>query len=368
MPTKAATAAPTPAESRGSGNQILFARKNDIWVVDRESGKARMVVEDGRDFNWSPSGDRIVFVRGQGNDAEIWTARSDGSGQLRLTHNDREDVWPMWSPNGQTICFTSSPVARLETMPWQWERSAPVSGDQTVSGTWAGEAEVWLVNGDGANLRRLAQGFAATWAPEGRRLAFHRQTGGPKAHVVLINSEGRNEWLLATSSPMEGPVSGGLFYGQPAWSPDGRDLVYGVASYAMLSDWGLLRRAPTLSKTPTAVVGQSEGFFARIAYSPDGQLVVADFYGSSGRGPTDGLAVFWLGQPSSGNFYNEPIQMVATKVLSVQGAHSPAWSPDSSQLAYVASNSIWVWDRSTQQVARLIDNAEVNAGLSWSGR
>lgn len=367
-PTKASTAVPTPARTSGVGNQILFARGNDIWAVDRNSREARKVIEGGHDFSWSPSGDRIVFVRGQGNDAEVWTAKSDGSGQVRITHNDWEDVWPVWSPDERTICFTSSPVALLSAVPWQWSRSAPVSGDEVVSGTWAGEAEVWLVNGDGANPRRLAQGFAATWAPEGKRLAFHRLTKGPKAHIAIVNSEGRNEWTLATSSAMEGPVSGGLFYGQPAWSPDGRDLVYGVASYAMLSDWGLLRRAPTLSKGATSIVGQSAGFFARVSYSPDGQLVVADSYGSGGRGPTDALDVFWLGQPSSGDFYTQPIQMVATKVLSVQGAHSPAWSPDSRQLAYAASGSIWVWDRSSQQVARLIDNVEVNAGLSWGGR
>lgn len=366
-PARTPTVIPSPTPKPVLGNRLLFARGDDIWVVDRQTGKADLIIQDGRHFSWSPDGQQVVFVRGKGKEAEIWIAKGDGNGQLRLTHNDREDIWPLWSPNGQAISFTSSPTPLNEIAPWQWH--CPSEGaDPGSIDRWAGSAEVWVINSNGSNPRRLAAGFGAAWAPESRRLAFHRRESEQKAELLIINSEGRNEWQLAASKSMEGPVSGGLFYGQPAWSPNGQDLVYGVASYAMLSDWGLLRRAPTLSKTPVATVGQTEGYFARIVYSPDSQLLASDFYGSSGRGPTDGLAVFWLGQPSSSNFYNEAIQLAATKVLSVQGAHSPAFSPNGQELAYVAGDSVWVWNRSTQQVARLVQNADINAGLSWGGR
>lgn len=365
-PAKTPTAVPSPSPKPVLGNRLLFARGDDIWAIDQGTGKADPIIQSGRHFSWSPDGQRIVFVRGKGKEAEIWIANGDGSGQIRLTHDDREDIWPMWSPNGQAISFTSSPAQLSEVGPWQWQ----CPSEDTVAGgvdEWARSAEVWLINADGSNPRRLAAGFGATWAPEGRRLAFHRRQNDQKAEIMIINSEGRNEWRLAESTPLEGPVSGGLFYGQPAWSTNGQDLVYGVASYAMLSDWGLLRRAATLSHASMATIGQTEGYFARIVHSPDGHLLATDFYGSSGRGPTDGLAVFWLGQPSSSNFYNEPIQLAATKVLNVQGAHSPAFSPDGQELAYVAGNSVWVWNRSTQQVVRLVQDADINAGLSWGG-
>lgn len=367
LPVSTTTPDPSPTGTSPAHNRILLSRDEDVWSIDPDNRQATRLIEDGHHFSWSPDGQEIVFVRGHGDQAEIWLARSDGSGQRRVTHNEHEDIWPQWSPNGQTICFTSSSVPLNETVPWQWRKPWEEAGSSQGLGQWAKAVEVWLADRDGSNPRRLTAGFGATWAPDSRRLAFHRRTGEYQASILLINSEGKNEWKLATSAASEGPVSGGLFYGQSAWSPNGQDIVYNVASYAMLSDWGILRRAPTLSQEPLTIVGQTGGYSARTAYSPDSQLLVSDYYGSDGRGSTDGLAVFWLGQGDEGNFYGEPIQTIATKVLSVPGAHSPAWSPNGRLLAYTAGDSIWLWDRSTQEVVRLIDNVDTNAGLSWSG-
>jgi dipeptidyl aminopeptidase/acylaminoacyl peptidase len=361
-PNATATAMATPTQGKGVSKRILFARGSDVLLVDGDSKKVGLLLQNARQFAWSPDGRSIVFIRGSGKQAEIWLANADGGGQRQLTTNDRQDIWPVWSNDGQSIAYTSSPAAFDGTAPWLW-RGYGV--DPASIGAWAAAAEVWLVDASGANNRRLAAGFGASWAPEGKRLAFHRLVGQAKGYVMVINSEGRNEWQLTASTTMEGPVSGGLFYGQLAWSPDGRDVVYGTASYAMLSDWGLLRKSATLSKTPAATLGQTGGYFARVAYSPDGQMLATDFYGSDGKGASDGLAVFWQDHPSTINFYNQQISLTASRVLSVPAGHSPAWSPDGQTLAYAAANSIWLWDRASQQVTRLMEDVDANGGLSW---
>ncbi len=38
---------------------------------------------------------------------DIWTAREDGSGVVRLTANKARDVYPRFSPDGRTIAFSS---------------------------------------------------------------------------------------------------------------------------------------------------------------------------------------------------------------------------------------------------------------------
>jgi hypothetical protein len=156
-----------------------------------------------------------------------------------------------------------------------------------------------------------------------------------------------------------------MFYGQLTWTPDGKDVIYGTSSYAMLSDWGLLRQAPTQTKTAVTTLGQTTGYFAQSALSPDAQFLATDYYGSNGRGPSDGLSIFQLGKPSTGNFYNDPIKYTATSVFKISEGHSPAWSPDGKTLAYVVGDSIWLWDRAGQKSSKFLEGALAGGGLTW---
>jgi len=152
---------------------ILFAKGADVWRLDLATKKTSQVLTDARQFSWSPDGRQIVFVRGRGAGAEVWVANADGSQSRQLTVNDREDDWPAWSPDGKTIAYTSSSVALNARIPWQWFAWGN-SIDPAGVDAWAQMAEVWLVNVDGSNPRKLAAGFGETWAPDGKRLAFHR--------------------------------------------------------------------------------------------------------------------------------------------------------------------------------------------------
>ena len=65
--------------------------------------------------------------------------QADGSGQVRLTTNDADDVSPVWSPDGSRIAF----VSRLY-----------------------GPGEIFVMNADGTGQRRLTANDAEDYAPD----------------------------------------------------------------------------------------------------------------------------------------------------------------------------------------------------------
>ncbi len=91
---------------------------------------------------WSPRADRVVFAGRVGDDFEIFTVRPDGKDRRQLTHDRGNNSHPVWSPDGQSIAFTSSRTG------WKDEVLLAAQGAQTY-----GELEV--MRADGTRRRRL---------------------------------------------------------------------------------------------------------------------------------------------------------------------------------------------------------------------
>lgn len=108
----------------------------DIWIW-RQGEAARSFLssnlhEDNPQF--SPDGERIAFASSrEENRQEVWTARKDGSGLLRMTRNlGRAAGSPRWSPDGKTIIFDG----QLES----------------------GQVQVFTVSSDGGPVQRISNG------------------------------------------------------------------------------------------------------------------------------------------------------------------------------------------------------------------
>ncbi|MHB1134885.1 MAG: TolB family protein [Chloroflexota bacterium] len=315
-PTVAATATPLP---RAEAGDIAFVLQGNLWLMGADGQGARRLTADGgyATPRWSPNGSRLAFIQGQGARARLGLINPDGSGKVMLpAPANAADSGPVWSPRATALAFT---------------RVTDSNGDTFLDLNDA--AEVWLVDADGANPRRLAAGRDPAWAPEGLRLAF--ATNGTLSSnppyrrdnaINIVNTLGQNEWTLFTVAkvPAEITVGGGFTLSpsttllkSPSWRADGQRLAFTTQGHT-----GLVLTV-SIGATDLRVVDSSyEGGFGRALYAPVGDLLAYEAQPPSGVGEI-GVA------NAAGN-----------KVAQVGGVRfglhmtELAWAPDGAQLAF----------------------------------
>ena len=87
------------------GNGVIFKYK-----IDGSSQYIPLTAsnEDARQPNWSPAGFVILFQKHEGVELiNIWTMDSDGSNQTRVTSGPGEKTDACFTPDGQSIVFSS---------------------------------------------------------------------------------------------------------------------------------------------------------------------------------------------------------------------------------------------------------------------
>ena len=127
---------------------------------------------------WSPDGKRIAFtIRIPGVMNDIYVIDITGDNFRRLTDHPGQDLYPAWSPDGKWIAFWSNRD---------------------------GGNAVYLMETDGANPKRFANGRSPEWSPDGQHIAFVSRQEGIEG-IFIMDKEGKNIRLL---------VEGG---DNPAW-------------------------------------------------------------------------------------------------------------------------------------------------------
>lgn len=191
----------SPESSRpGRNGKVAYASDEagayDIYLANQDgSGKIRLTAGQGNNLDptFSPSGLKIAFVSDRDGNYEIYVMNLDGSGQTRLTNNDSDEFDVSWSPDGSKIAFTS-------------ERD--------------GNDEVYVMNADGSGQTNLTNNRAddafPTWSPDSARLAFSSDRSG-NADIFVMNADGSNTVNLSNN-----PANDDF----PAWSPNGQRIAF----------------------------------------------------------------------------------------------------------------------------------------------
>jgi len=183
-------------------------------------------------FSSNRDGERTAVTFAQRNAQEIYISDYDGANQRRVTINRNLNITPSWSPDAQAIAYTSY-VSGFPDINVSWiykglltrpakgshssQNTLPVfSPDGTriaFSSNRDGNNEIYVMNADGSNVRRITRhngiDTTPTWSPSGTHIAFVSERSG-SPNIWRVDAQGLEQPVKLTN---ESHVD------RPTWSP-----------------------------------------------------------------------------------------------------------------------------------------------------
>jgi dipeptidyl aminopeptidase/acylaminoacyl peptidase len=110
-----------------------------LWRFDRRSGSVQQAARplglaEAHAFDQRPDGRGLIFVASAGGQADLWSARPDGSDPVRLTRDPAVEVAPRWSGSGGgSLVYASDRGGPLNL--WRLDLASGSSRPLTFSGT-----------------------------------------------------------------------------------------------------------------------------------------------------------------------------------------------------------------------------------------
>lgn len=168
---------------------------------DRQGNKVGVVGDPGvyRTLSISPDGKRVAVERTDPptQNRDIWLLDSAGGASTRFTSDPGWDAFPLWSPDGSRIIFTSNRDGGVFNL---YEKPSSGSGNEKL-------------------LYKSTEGKGATsWSPDGKFLIYYSL--GQPTHLRLLAADGpADRMAIPLVDPQYNSITG-------RFSPNGRWMVY----------------------------------------------------------------------------------------------------------------------------------------------
>jgi Tol biopolymer transport system component len=387
------------------GQQVAFGRwravegQPEVCLMPALGGDLRCMIRGGTAPAWSPSGNRLAFLRpaGGGNAMELVTAHVDGSDQVVVLRGDGGYPFlrnPAWSPDARHIAIVrgSGGIAgELWLVPSEGGPPRRVSNDQASvfsdspvftpdglglvhSSNRGGATNIWFLPLDGGPPVRMTTGAGSDVSPSIAR----------DGTIVFANTRWRNTLVLHTldSRQSETLATHSPFIWAPVFSPDGRTIVFSRAEVD--GSWHLWTIGPEGAVSRLTDTPQGEVY---PRFTPDGAALLYHTWTSprsvwrvpiTGGPPerlahVDGGSAAYADMSTDGRWIayarseadSERIYIVgasggAARLLLPGSATLPRWSPDGRRIAYSPHRGynagIFVVDAAGRDPVRLADD------------
>lgn len=209
------------------GKHIAFSRpvassdgqvRPQIWVVNADGSNLRQITESGTfkgGPSWSPDGTRMVFilVRNPGSPTHpqptIGIMNADGTNERILTTEDRVNV--RHEPDGTVTVLETAHDANAPAWSPVDNRIAFWSGIENQYG------QIWSIHADGSGSTQLTEDPThrnsddPSWSPDGTRMLFSTGRSG-RNELWIMDADGSNERKLSD-------IDAAPFPGRASWQP-----------------------------------------------------------------------------------------------------------------------------------------------------
>ena len=208
--------------------------------------------------------------------------------------------------------------------------------------------EIYVIDADGRNPQNLTNNVgddrSPSWSPDGKQITFVSERDGNR-EIYVIDADGRNPQRL-TENPNEDDF--------PSWSPDGKQIVFSSARagqfdyeiYVIDTDGRNPQRLTENLKTDWDPVWSPDG--ERIAFTSDRK---ADF---------ENFEIYVM-DTDGGNQH----RLTENRV----DDWSPSWSPDGERIAFMSERDgnpeIYVMDSNGKNLQNLTNNPHDDWSPSW---
>jgi Tol biopolymer transport system component len=285
------------------GQSVFFVRAvnevtKDLYRAPLHSGESRRLTSDNRKINgltWSPDGETLLFTSTRSGMYGVWSVDADGGAPQPVPLGNEDVQKPSTAPGVGHIAYE------------QWTHRAQLKRIELAQ-----QAELDTED----YVRSTRWDSNPAYAPDGERIAFTSNRAGPQG-IWISDRDGRNAVQIADL--------GGVFVDHPAWSPDGRSIAFDAspdgrtAIFVVAPEGGTPRRiaeGPGDSRNPAwsrdgkwiyfeSNVSGAWQIYARPAGGGMSVRVTED----GGVNPGDSVDGEWLlyGKPDAAGLWRKPI-------------------------------------------------------------
>lgn len=211
------TSGPSSVAFSPDGRSLVYSMAGSLWrQTIGEDVATELTHGPGYDYqpDWSPDGQHIVFVRHDRNAIQLWQLDVDSGRQQQLTRERTVDLEPRYSPDGKRLAYVSTAGSGHFNLFVADISSGSLSAARTVIAPRESQiARYYYSTHDHA--------INPAWTPDGRGLVFvsNRQIAygtGSLCTVAVDHTSGMRCFVNEETS----------WRARPDVAPDGRRVVY----------------------------------------------------------------------------------------------------------------------------------------------